>query len=79
MESDDNIKEDIDKVVDSFEKVQYNKFQYTSRHNNRNFTTNPNPSLRTNPKPKPKPNRNLRKNPNPNPNPNPNSLKQFPT
>ena len=26
MESDDNIEEDIDKVVDSFEKVQYNKF-----------------------------------------------------
>ena len=26
MESDYNIEKDIDKVVDSFEKVQYNKF-----------------------------------------------------
>ena len=74
MESED----DSEKVVDSFEKAQYDKFQFTSHHNNLNLRTNPNPNSKKNPKPNsrtnPNPNPNSRINPNPNfkTNPNPN-------
>ena len=77
MESED----DSEKVVDSFEKAQYDKFQFTSHHNNLNLRTNPNSTSNSNPNPNSKknPNPNSRTNPNPNPNsrinpnPNPNS------
>ena len=48
MESNDD---HIEKVVDSFEKVQYDKFQYIAPHNDPNLRKNPNPNLTTNPNP----------------------------
>ena len=79
MESEDDIEDDSEKVVDSFEKAQYDKFQFTSHHNNLNLRTNPNSTSNSNPNPNskknPNPNPNSRTNPNPNPNPNHNLLR----